>query len=173
MNEVQVGLDKDGRIHLSRAGYENGTYTLETTEALRAFFQAERDETLGRWRDPVNPDWVVYPHDDVNTTVHDETTGAYLNWSREQAEDDEYSRGFGFATARAYFQAHPEPKPWEKARPGYDEIWVLTIHGCEQPVYVDEFRGEPVFQVPGGETISPHRESITAGHRIWPEGGDK
>ena len=109
---MQVDLDEDGRIHLSRAGHSaNGIYTLETTEALRAFFQAERDEALGRWRDPENPNTVVYPHDDVNTTVHDETTGAYLNWSREQAEDDEYSLGFGFATARAYFAAHPEPEP--------------------------------------------------------------
>ena len=139
-------------------------------KTLREYFQAERDEVLGRWRDPEIPDMVVYPHDDVTITVHDETTGVHQYWSREQAEDDEYSRGFGFATARAYFQAHPEPKPWGKARPDCNEIWVLTIHGCEQPVYVTEFRGEPVFQVPDGETISPHRKSITAGRRIWPEG---
>ena len=143
--------------------------TTANFETLRAFFQAERDDALGRWRDPQNPDYVVYPHDDVNTTVHDETNGVHQYWSREQAEDDEYSRGFGFATARAYFQAHPKPKPWHAARPDCDEIWVLTIHGCEQPVYVTEFGGEPAFQVPGGETMSLSHGAITAGHRIWPE----
>ena len=50
MNKLQVDLDEVGRIHLSRAGYCNGIYTLETTEALRVFFQAERDDALGRWR---------------------------------------------------------------------------------------------------------------------------
>ena len=30
-------------------------------EVLRAFFQAERDDALGRWRDPENPNVVVYP----------------------------------------------------------------------------------------------------------------
>ena len=169
-NGATVYLDSGGRLKFQRDSPVCAN-TLEDfwVQAAREFFQAERDETLGRWRDPENPDMVVYPHDDVNTTVHDETTGAYLNWSREQAEDDEYSRGFGFATARAYFAVHPEPKPWDAAQPDCDEIWVLTIHGCEQPVYVTEFRGETVFQVPDGETISPHRKSITAGRRIWPE----
>ena len=140
-------------------------------EALRAFFQAERDEQLGRWRDPENPDWVVYPHDDVNTTVHDETTGAYLNWSREQAEDDEYSHGFGFATARAYFQAHPEPKPWVDAKPG--EVWALTYAGIEETAWVADFTWEapPRFRQFKNllNPIFTNDKHITAGRRIWPE----
>ena len=172
MNEVQVDLDDVGRVRLRRAGGDEGVYTLETTEALRAFFQAERDEELGRWRDPENPDWICYGRGSSSDTVHviNEYDGLPYMLERDQVAyaDSEFSE-----VAQRYFAAHPEPKPWEKARPGYDEIWVLTIHGCEQPVYVDEFRGEPVFQVPGGETISLHRESITAGRRIWPEGEDK
>ena len=178
MNEVQVDLDDVGRVRLRRAGGDEGVYTLETTEALRAFFQAERDETLGRWRDPENPDWITYPSDkeDAVWVFNEREGGSSQYWTRGIAgfHDPAYT-GYSAShyAADRYFQAHPEPKPWEKARPGYDEIWVLTIHGCEQPVYVDEFRGEPVFQVPGGETISLHRESITAGRRIWPEGEDK
>ena len=173
MNEVQVDLDEDGRIRLRRAGYGNGVYTLETTEALRAFFQAERDEELGRWRDPQNPDMVVYPHDDVNTTVHDETTGAYLNWSRDQAEDDEYSRGFGFATARRYFEAHPEPEPWDAAQP--DEVWVLTINNDREEVFRCGEKGLYSLKTgnPIGSLLSCSHNKITAGRRIWPEGGDK
>ena len=167
MNKVQVDLDEVGRIHLSRAGYGNGIYTLETTEALRAFFQAERDDALGRWRDTENTDMVAYrtPEDDDGCgrciLLLDENTGDN-HWEWEHTASP--------GPAARYFDAHPEPKPWHAARPDCDEIWVLTIHGCEQPVYVTEFGGEPAFQVPGGETISLHRESITAGRRIWPEG---
>ena len=138
------------------------------SSALREYFQVERDEALGRWRDPENPDWICYGRGSSRDTVHviNEYDGLPYMLERGQVaySDAEFS-----AVAQRYFEAHPKPKPWEKARPGCDEIWVLTIHGCEQPVYVDEFCGEPVFQVPGGETISLHRESITAGRRIWPE----
>ena len=173
MNEVHVDLDELGRVRLRRAGEGSGVYTLETTEALRAFFQAERDEELGRWRDPENPNMVVYPHDDVNTTVHDETTGAYLNWSREQAEDDEYSHGFGFATARAYFAAHPEPKPWDAAQP--DEIWVLTINNDREEVFRCGENGLYSLKTgnPLGSLLSCSHNKITAGRRIWPEGEDQ
>ncbi len=166
MNEVQVSLDDVGRVQLRRAGGDEGVYTLETTEALRAFFQAERDTELDRWRDTENVDMVAYRSpeydDDDGRCIRllDETTGvAEHEWEQIDSPDP----------ARRYFDAHPEPKPWHAARPDCDEIWVLTIHGCEQPVYVTEFGGEPAFQVPGGETISLHRESITAGRRIWPE----
>ena len=139
----------------------------EEMDELRAHLQAERDETLGRWRDPENPDMVVYPHDDVNTTVHDETTGAYLNWSREQAEDDEYSHGFGFATARAYFAAHPEPKPWDAAQP--DEIWVLTDGDREEVFRCGE---HGLYQLKTGNPLSRVFPilTVTGGRRIWPEG---
>ena len=115
LESVEVVTGPHGEItvqiaHTSGLVFKN-TFAPDAAKALRNHLQQERDEALGRWRDPEDPNMVVYPRDDVNTTVHDETTGAYLNWSREQAEDDEYSHGFGFATARAYFAAHPEPKP--------------------------------------------------------------
>ena len=142
--------------------------TTANFETLRAFFQAERDEELGRWRDPENPDCICYPvagdPDDI-WVVYEGSGLAYMR-ERNQA----FYAGNKFSeVARRYFAAHPEPKPWHAARPDCDEIWVLTIHGCEQPVYVTEFGGEPTFQVPGGETMSLSHGSITAGHRIWPE----
>ena len=169
MNKVQVDLDEDGRVHLSRAGGDDGVYTLETTEALRAFFQAERDEELGRWRDPENPGIVCYPVAGDLDAVWVMREGDGSRYLATRTRWERIGPHYVAEAAGRYFQAHPEPKPWEKAQPDCDEIWVLTIHGCEQPVYVTEFRGEPVFQVPDGETISPHRESITAGRRIWPE----
>ena len=140
------------------------------SSALREFFQAERDEKLGRWRDTENPDIVCYPVACDLDAVWVVYEGDWTRYHATRTGWEDVLPHYVSETAGRYFQAHPEPKPWEKARSYCDEIWVLTIHGCEQPVYVTEFRGEPVFQVPDGETISLHRESITAGRRIWPEG---
>ena len=160
-----------------RLDFGSGTAPIFLSEdemdELRAHLQAERDEELGRWRDPKNPDLVVYPVAGALDAVWVMYEGDGSRYHATRTGPRNLLPHYVSEAAGRYFAAHPEPKPWEKARPGYDEIWVLTIHGCEQPVYVDEFRGEPVFQVPGGETISLHRESITAGRRIWPEGEDK
>ena len=130
MNKVQVDLDEVGRIHLSRAGYCNGIYTLETTEALRAFFQAERDEQLGWWRDPENPNMVAYrtPEDDDEDgrciRLLDETTGdTCCAWER-----------FAWSgSARRYFAAHPEPKPRPPFAAYVDKngsaVWVTDENG--------------------------------------------
>ena len=163
--------DVDG---VYRLDFGSGTAPIflseEEMDELRARLQAERDEQLGRWRDHKNLDMVCYPVaydlDAVLVMYEGDMTRYYAtrtDWERIRPH-------YVSETAGRYFAAHPEPKPWEKARPYCDEIWALTIHGCEQPVYVTEFRGEPVFQVPGGETMSLSHGAITAGHRIWPEG---
>ena len=138
------------------------------SSALREYFQAERDEELGRWRDTENPDWICYGRGSSSDTVHviNEYDGLPYMLERGQVA---YADSEFFEVAQRYFEAHPKPKPWDAAQPDCDEIWVLTIHGCEQPVYVTEFGGEPAFQVPGGETMSLSHGAITAGHRIWPE----
>ena len=172
MNEVQVSLDEVGRIHLSRAGYGNGIYTLETTEALRAFFQAERDEALGRWRDPQNPDCICYPvagdPDDI-WVVYEGSGLAYMR-ERNQA----FYAGNKFSeVARRYFAAHPEPKPWDAAQP--DEIWVLTINNDTEEVFRCGENGLYSLKTgnPLGSLLSCGSNKITAGRRIWPEGEDK
>ena len=130
MNKLQVGLDEVGRIHLSRAGYCNGIYTLETTEALRAFFQAERDEALGRWRDPENPNVVVYP-----CLNQDDGYGRVV-WVLDEAEmvsgtvlDDRHSH----SSASRYFAAHPQPEPRPPFAAYVDKngsaVWVTDENG--------------------------------------------
>ena len=168
MNEVQVDLDEVGRIHLSRAGYGNGTYTLETTEALRAFFQAERDEALGRWRDTENVDMVVYrspEYDDDDgrcILLLDETTGV---------ADREWEQIDSPGPALRYFAAHPEPepKPWQAAKVG--EIWEIGLlelgpSAClvTEEDFVEISRR---FEVAIGSSL------IESGRRIWPEGENK
>ena len=130
MNKLQVDLDEVGRIQLSRAGYCNGIYTRETTEALRAFFQAERDEQLGRWRDPENPNVVVYP-------VGDQDDGyGQVVWVLDEAEmvsrtvlDDRHSH----SSASRYFAAHPQPEPRPPFAAYVDKngsaVWVTDENG--------------------------------------------
>ena len=137
--------------------------------ALREFFQAERDETLGRWRDPENPDWVVYP-DEIPTVVWavDEKTGAGEAWSRVSVETlTVFIKSAD--VARRYFAAHPEPKPWDAAQPG--EVWALTINNDREEVFRCGETG--LYQLktgnPLGRLLSCSHNKVTAGRRIWPE----
>ena len=136
--------------------------------ALRAFFQAERDEELGRWRDPENPDFVVYPHDDVTITVLDEVDGKRFWWTRGDELDAHQERFPGFDTARAYFAAHPEPKPWHAAQP--DEVWALTINNDREEVFRCGENGLYSLKTgnPLGSLLSCSHNKITSGRRIWP-----
>ena len=182
MNEVQVDLDKDGRIHLRRAGVSGGISggicTLETTEALRAFFQAERDEELGRWRDPENPDWITYPADkeDAVWVFNEREGGGSQYWTRGIAGfyDPAYT-GYSAShyAAGRYFAAHPKPKPWDAAQP--DEVWVLTINNDREEVFRCGENGLYSLKTgnPLGSLLSRSHNKITAGRRIWPEGEDK
>ena len=142
-------------------------------KTLREYFQAERDEELGRWRDPEIPDMVVYPHDDVTITVLDEVDGKRFWWTRGDELDAHQERFPGFDTARAYFAAHPGPRPWDAAQP--DEVWALTINNDREEVFRCGENG--LYQLktgnPLGSLLSCSRNKITAGRRIWPEEEDK
>jgi hypothetical protein len=130
--------------------------------ALREFFRAEEDERLGRWRWPTDPALVVYPSRADWVTVVSETDGVA---SRFRPEDVDVALTLNARAARAYFDAHPEPKPWHDAEP--EEVWILTIDGEEVLALIDEdrefhHRSQRRFR-------SVLDESITAGRRIWPE----
>lgn len=89
--------------------------------ALAEHFQAARDTELGRWRWPEYPEYVVYPEADPDSVlVFDEATGA--NWKVDRALNQ--AGNYLHAAARAYWAAHPEPKPWHSAKPG--EVWDIV-----------------------------------------------
>jgi len=135
--------------------------------ALREFFEKENDDRLDRWRWPENPDYVVYPWGDVedhNTCIAivDERKGGQVVTFRSTISgSDEWARA-----ARAYFDAHPGPKPWDAAED--NEIWVLTGAGGLELPWRRTGDGE-------WESITPKAirrrnvDLITAGRRIWPE----
>ena len=133
MNEVQVDLDDVGRIHLSRAGGDEGVYTLETTEALRAFFQAERDKELGRWRDPENPNIVCYPVADYLDAVWVMREGDGSRYLATRTRWERIGPHYVDEAAGRYFQAHPEPKPRPPFAAYVDKngsaVWVTDENG--------------------------------------------
>ena len=145
----------------------------EEMDELRECFQAERDEELGRWRDPENPDCICYPvagdPDDI-WVVYEGSGLAYMR-ERNQA----FYAGNKFSeVARRYFAAHPEPKPWEGAEPG--EFWILTVDEKTNPykIWTDTQRVRRFERVERPYTaISLNDPRITAGRRVWPEGEDK
>ena len=131
--------------------------------ALREYFQAERDETLGRWRDPEDPNMVVYPRPDQDDSygrcmsLFDESSGEFwLAWERIATHD---------SSAR-YFAAHPESRPWENAGPG--EIWELTGAGGLKQLWVrtelEEWRS-----IHSTRIVYYDAKHATAGRRVWPE----
>ena len=167
MNEVHVDLDELGRVRLRRAGEGSGVYTLETTEALRAFFQAERDTELDRWRDTGNPDYVVYPGS-VNldwVVVLDESTGGtdvVFKQPRKPTKDSAFT-----LVAARYFAAHldTEPRPWEEAKVG--EIWeigLLELGPSACLVTEGDF-----VEISGRFEVAIGSSLIESGRRIWPE----
>jgi hypothetical protein len=169
-NGVEITVDEDGDYTFTggeraadrwvvRPGGANET-------ALREFFQAERDAELGRWRWSEHPEYVVYrvpEHDDDDgrsVRIMRETDGFCCSaWERLGDGDIEF-----FHAARAYFDAHPVPRPWENAKPG--EVWVLTgAGGVEQPWRRDN--GFWLSCTTGARKYDAER--ATSGRRIWPE----
>ena len=151
-------------------------------DALREYIIAQEDKRLGRWRWPENPNYLVYPVGeglvDVlrEAGVSDQTRGPGREQgiSREKAVewDRDYSLHF-YEAAAAYFDAHPEPKPWHDAKPG--DVWALTVDGEESAFYPSKSLDRaftPVKPESGRTAVSFDSFEITAGRRIWPEGDE-
>ena len=164
-------------ITIECLGSGNHYLTGDEADAAREFFRHERDEELGRWRWPENPDYVVYPvilpaHEmafgrNLSVMVFHERTGVLKGYCREEDQGGQY-REYPNA-ARAYFEAHPVKKPWYDAKPGevwvftyFDEAEVVAIATMEWP-FVTTFRG-----VTGAE-FNTKNAHITAARRIYPE----
>lgn len=138
-----------------------------TQQALREFFQHERDQELGRWRWPENPDVVVQADKGgEHAWVMNERNQQINGWMWRVDLDRVTAHAQVGAAARAYFAARPMPKPWHDAKPG--EVWVLdTQHGeLALQVLSDGSFDNPDFYY---EKDDPN---IKSGRRIWPEVSD-
>jgi hypothetical protein len=131
-------VDQDGSLVVSSPIYKDDSHrfqravitgiTKEVTQDLREYFQHEKDEELGRWRWPDNPDYLVYRiidnqgNDTDKVRVAMEATG---NSVGAYCRDDGISCSGTGDAARAYFESHPEIKPWHKAKLG--EVWEIRL----------------------------------------------
>ncbi|WP_144834057.1 hypothetical protein [Microbacterium sp. BH-3-3-3] len=180
-NGIEVGITPDGFSQLNLNpkgnrivfGSSVSSFSPDTTAALREFFQAEADERLGRWRWPQNPQWVLYPDEDGDVVAMDESTGQSTSLLTRLTVS-RFPNAEGCPAARAYFDAHPEPKPWQQAEAG--ELWELTVEGVtrtyasiastgQNDVYIRFFPTHEVNAV----TLGTKAPVISAGHRIFPE----
>jgi len=142
----------------------------EGIDSLREFFQHERDAELGRWRYPEDTNYVVYggysPGEQKRfVRVLNEELGTV---SVIYEGKDERSRPHQIAFA--YFEAHPERRPWEDAKVG--EIWAITIHGNEEPcrvidpLYSDDTLAFLPVGRPGATWFLPS-SSVTDARKLW------
>lgn len=154
----------------------------DEVQALREFFQAEGDERAGRWRWVERPDYVVYDTGDhAEVVVLDESTGYMENVWRGKERPGIYIHD----AARAYFAAHPEPKPWHDAKPG--EVWSIIGPSIDRyaPKGADGGAIALCFEDNSGRNAEPtlyfvfgdggasdnveiDDKVITAGYRIYP-----
>lgn len=141
----------------------------EMVPTLREFFRAERDEELGRWRWPADSSYVAYPQAPECVRVVDERSGIsevlYRSGDRRQPP---LATAGGMDVARAYFEAHPERKPWHEAKEG--EVWLLMFPNSTQAWFVN---GAYFQSTKTLTNIAKTDPGITAGRRIWPEVSDE
>lgn len=162
-----VRSNEDGSISFQGGnGYIGPGLSFDAEE----FFQAKRDAELGRWRWPENPDFVAWASrrsNEKDVTVLDESDGYVGYFTRADVEDERSGEGLIRRAARAYFEAHPERRPWEDAKSG--EAWVFTIDGIETAVVVDtdgDFTTENETLL---RTFPEEMGRVAAARRVWPE----
>lgn len=134
---------------------------------LREVFQYERDEELGRWRWPENPDYIV-KHDPLGVRIahvlHEPSFAARVVRPGDEIVGVGTRRDVEFLNAaRAYFENHPEPKPWHLAKP--EEVWLM---GSGLHEFVALVGQDGKFRFADGSDMAVTEEFVT-GRRIWPE----
>ena len=174
-NQVRMGGSGVLKVSVAKNSLHDWGIGSDGVVDLREFFQAERDEELGRWR--FNAYLVVYPavnHQPRNNArsvnVLDERTGRLHMRHKRQVAHRETNPAFSEA-AFSYFAAHPEPKPWHDAKIG--EVWLLGFASQTRPAIVVEDDGAPWFMV-ADDINTPSRfklssEAFTDARRIFPE----
>ena len=163
-NGILFTITEDGVLR-----WEGGYDPRRVTDALREYFQRERDTQLGRWRDPQNPDIVCYPVACDLDAVWVMYEGDWTRYHASRSGWEDVLPHYVSETAGRYFQAHPDPNPWRTAQP--DEVWVLT-DGDRSEVFRCGERGLYSLKTgnPLGSLLSCGSNKITAGRRVWPEG---
>ena len=148
----------------------------EEMDELRAHLQAERDQELGWWRDPEEPDWVVRPHEYDNDTaiVYNERT-RYTGYPHRSAAEADSGNSSFIRVAKRYFATHPDEEP---RKPRHDakagEYWLVTLEGADPiPTTVGNYCENLYFVVGDDDYYCPTNDHrIQNAVRLTPEDGD-
>jgi hypothetical protein len=164
-NGVGVRIDDAGDLDFhNRLGW-NGLAGGKVVDALREFFRAEEDERLGRWRWPENQNYIVVPDGELGEVgVFDEEA---LDEARIYARESLTFEGNFGGAAKAYFDAHPEPKPsWHDAKPG--QVWEIDYESGESEAALVTTDGR--FHLSNGVEVDGKFLELTSdARRIYPK----
>ncbi|MFJ4173353.1 hypothetical protein [Microbacterium sp. NPDC089696] len=137
---------------------------------------AQNDAALGRWRYPMDPQYVVYAYGRDVINVMSERNGSSTTHRREDVEAclEHPQVADSEIVARAYFEVHPERKPWRDAQPG--ELWDVVSEGKERryaAIMGASGEGEVVFLLPVNDLRAPklglNASVITGGRKVFPQ----
>ena len=159
--EMTPGSEKEHWDPLG--GYVEGTLM---DAAMAEWYQHRRDQELGRWRDPENPDHLVYQSEPYvqgyrRIAVVNERDMTGVHTFSEGAEEG--STDPKALTAQRYFAANPEPKPWHSAEVG--TLWRITA-GALGKTRIAIAHGDATFTDHDG--IGWKADEVIDAERIWP-----
>ena len=159
-------IEKDWGLSFTQ-GVDLGTLTGvsdDQANALREYFQHERDRELGRWRWPENPEWVMYQGGPGSVWVFDEDDPYLTRIYCSEVSRVPFSHNSALGAATAYFAAHHEPKPWHDAKPG--EVWAIVTENVAEEVAVQR-TPNGLWQFCDG-VVRDDELPIESARRIWP-----
>lgn len=163
--DITVTAELDETYLLGKGGVIEGgdrrwtvcTGNSEGMDALREYFQYERDQGLGRWRSKRNPDWTAkvafgraeFRHDDGQQAFNVVLDGDYnYPWSGNEKQ---------------VLGEFLESESWNYAELG--EIWVITDDFGRVEPYVRASKG---WRRVSRKNVFLSRP-IMGGRRLWPE----
>lgn len=135
------------------------------TVALAEYYRAKEDERLGRWRWPENTDYVALPRERTDTPREKRRVRVIHEPSGDFMDTVEGSSLVGVFkdAARAYFDAHPEPKPWHDAAEG--EVWEIEFKAGKHAWFVNGAYFQSTKTLTNIYKTDP---DILSAHRIYP-----
>lgn len=164
-NGVAIAEDESG-LTLSTTDWRKGR------EAMAEFSLHERDQELGRWRWPENPEYVVYP-DGTSRRVVRESTGQMMTVTLHDRKVMTTYLESWVGAAKAYDAAHEpahEPaKPWHDAKDGH--LYILRFDDFpDTDVSALVKEGEFIYNDHCHVGVAPlDSKEIVSARRIWPE----
>jgi len=168
-NGIKIRIDPPYLDQKFEGSGWHGLGSEATTQALREFFQNERDQANGWWRSASHPGFIVHPTSEDIVSVLDERDGTTLSYRRNgMSTRDVTARTPRASAAVAYFDQHPSRNAWDQAKVG--EVWELVYEQLGEPSIKRPFTVDSFGHFRNTSGVRMGDLIILEGRRIWPEG---